>query len=55
MNADTGEIVKLSVPAEDGMTVKLDGSAELVLVDRSRDFTDTKGHWAVTPLTLRPP
>ena len=28
------------------MTVKLDGSAELVLVDRSRDFTDTKGHWA---------
>ena len=46
VNADTGEIVKLSVPAEDGMTVKLDGSAELVLVDRSRDFTDTKGHWA---------
>ena len=28
------------------MTVKLEGSAELVLVDRSRDFSDTKGHWA---------
>lgn len=45
-DADTGEIVKLSVPTEDGMTVKLDGSAELVLVDRSLDFTDTNGHWA---------
>lgn len=46
VDADTGEIVKLSVPTEDGMTVKLDGSAELVLVDRSLDFTDTNGHWA---------
>lgn len=46
VDADTGEIVKLSVPTEDGMTVKLDGSAELVLVDRSLDFTDTNNHWA---------
>lgn len=46
VDADTGEVVKLSVPTEDGMTVKLDGSAELVLVDRSRGFTDTRGHWA---------
>ena len=46
VDAKTGEVVKLSVPTKDGMTVKLDGSAELVLVDRSRDFTDTKGHWA---------
>ena len=46
VDARTGEVVKLSVPSRDGMTVKLDGSAELVLVDRSRDFTDTKGHWA---------
>lgn len=28
------------------MTVKLDGSAELVLVERSLDFTDTNNHWA---------
>ena len=46
VDAKTGEVVKLSVPTKDGMTVRLDGSAELVLVDRSRDFTDTKGHWA---------
>ena len=46
VDAKTGEVVKLSVPTKNGMTVKLDGSAELVLVDRSRDFTDTKGHWA---------
>lgn len=46
VDADTGEIVKLSVPTEDGMTVKLDGSAELVLVERSLDFTDTNNHWA---------
>lgn len=46
VDADTGEVVKLSVPTRDGMTVKLDGSADLVLVDRGRDFTDTRGHWA---------
>ena len=46
VDAQTGEVVKLSVPTKDGMTVKLEGSAELVLVDRSRDFSDTKGHWA---------
>lgn len=28
------------------MTVKLAGSAELVLVDRSRNFDDTRNHWA---------
>lgn len=46
MDAVTGEIVKLSVPTADGMVVKLDGSANLILVDNSKDFTDTDGHWA---------
>lgn len=46
VDAKTGEVVKLSVPTEDGMAVKLDGSAELILVDRSKPFTDTDGHWA---------
>lgn len=46
VDANTGEIVKLSVPTEDGMTVKLDGSADLVLVDNAKDFTDTRNHWA---------
>ncbi len=46
VDAKTGEIVKLSVPTEDGILVKLDGSADLVLVDKSKDFTDTRNHWA---------
>lgn len=46
VDTKTGEIVKLSVPTEDGMTVKLDGSANLVLEDRSKNFTDTNNHWA---------
>ena len=52
VDADTGEIVKLSVPTRDGMTVKLEGSAGLVLVDRSRDFTDTNGHYAENAITF---
>lgn len=46
VNADTGEIVKLSVPTEDGMAVKLAGSAKLVIVDNAKVFDDTTGHWA---------
>lgn len=46
VDVKTGEVVKLSVPTEDGVTVKLDGSADLVLVDKSKDFTDTRNHWA---------
>lgn len=46
VDADTGEIVRLSVPTEDGMAVKLDGSANLVLVDNAKNFTDTRNHWA---------
>lgn len=45
-DAKTGKIVKLSVPTEGGMIVKLDGSAELTLVNNAKDFTDTDGHWA---------
>jgi len=46
MDAKTGKVVKFSLPTEDGVTVKLDGSADLVLVDKSKDFTDTRNHWA---------
>lgn len=46
VDAKTGEIVKLSVPTEDGLAVKLDASADLVLMDKSKDFTDTENHWA---------
>ncbi|MGN1001197.1 MAG: S-layer homology domain-containing protein [Oscillospiraceae bacterium] len=46
VNAETGEIIKLSVPTEDGLTIQLDGSVELVLIDNSKDFVDTADHWA---------
>lgn len=42
----TGETVKLSVNTEDGMLVRLDASAQLVLEDRTIQFTDASGHWA---------
>lgn len=46
VNAKTGEIIKLSVPVKNGLAVKLDASANLILVDNSKDFTDTRRHWA---------
>lgn len=46
VDAKTGKIVKLSAPTGAGMLVRLDGSADLILVDRSKPFTDTSGHWA---------
>lgn len=46
VDAKTGEIVRLSAPTGAGMVVKLDVSAELILEDRSKAFTDTDGHWA---------
>lgn len=46
VDAATGEVVKLSVPTQDGVLVKLDASAQLVLADRAKDFTDSAGHWA---------
>lgn len=46
IDAKTGEIIKLSIPTGDGLTIKLDGSTDLILVDKSKDFTDTAGHWA---------
>lgn len=46
VDARTGEIVKLSAPTGDGMVIRLDASAELILEDRSKTFVDTDGHWA---------
>ena len=50
VNAETGEALKRSVPTEDGLTVRLDGSVKLVLEDRSKDFTDTAGHWGAASI-----
>ncbi len=46
VDAETGEVVKFSVPTDDGLAVKLDGSAQLIIKDNSKEFSDTEGHWA---------
>ncbi|MDO4516190.1 MAG: S-layer homology domain-containing protein [Bacillota bacterium] len=47
VNADgTEEIVKDSVVDENGVILNLEGSATVKLVDNSKDFDDTKNHWA---------
>lgn len=42
----TGQVIKLSIPTADGLAVKLDNSADFVLADRSKDFSDIANHWA---------
>lgn len=46
VDARTGEIIMLSVPTADGLKVRLDHSANIVLEDRSKAFSDADGHWA---------
>jgi hypothetical protein len=46
MDADTGEIIMLSALTDDGLTVKLDGSKNIVIVDNSKDFDDVpENNW----------
>ena len=42
----TEEIVPTSVITEDGVVLTLDGSATVKVIDNSKDFSDTNGHWA---------
>ena len=42
----TEEIVKNSLPTEDGIRLTVDGSATVKIVDNSKDFIDTRNHWA---------
>lgn len=46
VDADTGEIISLSVPTEDGMLVQVDETKDLLIVDNAKEFKDTDGHWA---------
>lgn len=46
MDPDTGEIIKTAVPGDDGYVIRVDHSADLILVDNAKDFNDTTGHWA---------
>ena len=42
----TEEILKNSVPTEDGIQLTVDGSATVKIIDNSKDFIDTRNHWA---------
>ena len=42
----TEEIVKNSLPTEDGIQLTVDGNATVKIVDNSKDFADTRNHWA---------
>ena len=40
------EIVKNSLPTEDGIQLTVNGGATVKIVDNSKDFIDTRNHWA---------
>ena len=42
----TEEIVKNSLPTADGIQLTVNGGATVKIVDNSKDFIDTQGHWA---------
>ena len=42
----TKEIVKNSLPTEDGIQLTVNGGATVKIVDNSKDFIDTRNHWA---------
>ena len=42
----TEEILKNSVPTEDGIRLTVDSNATVKIVDNSKDFIDTRDHWA---------
>ena len=42
----TEEILKSSLPTENGIRLKLDGDATVKIVDNSKPFADTQNHWA---------
>ena len=42
----TEEILKNSIPTEDGIQLTVDGNATVKIVDNSKGFIDTRNHWA---------
>ena len=47
VNADgTEEILKTTIPTENGVDVKVSGDVTIKLVDNSKSFTDTIHHWS---------
>ena len=48
----TEEIVRDSVPTEDGVQLTVSGSATVKIVDNSKDFLDTHDHWSKDEVNL---
>lgn len=42
----TEEILKASIPTENGIQLTVNGGATVKIVDNSKDFADTQNHWA---------
>ena len=42
----TEELLKDSIPTEDGIQLTVDGNATVKIIDNSKDFIDTRNHWA---------
>ena len=42
----TEEILKDSIPTEDGIRLTVDGNATVKIIDNSKGFIDTQDHWA---------
>ena len=42
----TEEIIKNSVPTEDGIQLTVNGGVTVKIVDNSKDFIDTREHWS---------
>ena len=42
----TEKILKDSIPTEDGIQLTVNGGATVKIVDNSKDFADTRNHWA---------
>ena len=42
----TEEIIKNSLPTEDGIQLTVNGGATVKIVDNSKDFIDTREHWS---------
>ena len=42
----TEEILKNSIPTEDGIQLTVDGNATVKIIDNSKNFIDTRTHWA---------
>jgi hypothetical protein len=52
MDAETGEILPLSSLTEDGLSLKLDGSRNIIIVDNSKSYTDVADdNWAADDIS----